>query len=304
VLGADDNGEANLTYTWTATGPAPVSFSTNGTNAAKTVVATFSTAGSYVFQVTVRDAAQLSVTSSVAVTVTEQTVVVAPPATIAHVQSSSTTADASALAIAEPFAAATTASNLIVAAVSWGNSATLSCADTQGNSYLVATTRYDPANNQSLAICYAVNITGGPTTVTATFSGSAPYRRLAIHEYSGVATDSPLDGVASNLAAGTTATDGVTSTPAFTTSHGDLLFGAVMDDASVTTIAAGTGFVPRQHLNNADLVTEDRVQAVAGPVAATYTFGAADRYLAQLVAFKARTDALDTTSTTPATPER
>ena len=139
--------------------------------------------------------------------------------------------------------------------------------------------------------------------MTATFSASVPYRRLAVHEYSGVATESPLDGVASNLATGTTVTDGVTSTAALTTHDGDLLFGAVMDDANVTTIAAGTGFLPRQRLNNADLVTEDRVQAVAGPVAATYTFGAADRYLAQLVAFKARTDALDSAPTivTPAT---
>ena len=43
VLGADDGGEANLTYTWIATGtpPAPVSFSVNGTNGAKNTTATF-----------------------------------------------------------------------------------------------------------------------------------------------------------------------------------------------------------------------------------------------------------------------
>lgn len=69
VLGADDGGEANLTYTWTSSGPAPVNFTANGTNAAKTVTATFAQAGTYSFVVTIRDAGGLSVTSSVAVTV-------------------------------------------------------------------------------------------------------------------------------------------------------------------------------------------------------------------------------------------
>jgi beta-glucanase (GH16 family) len=71
VLGADDGGEANLTYTWAATGtpPGPVTFSTNGTNAAKSTTATFTTAGTYGLQVMIRDAAGLTATSTVNVTV-------------------------------------------------------------------------------------------------------------------------------------------------------------------------------------------------------------------------------------------
>jgi aryl-phospho-beta-D-glucosidase BglC (GH1 family) len=71
VLGADNSGEASLIYTWATTGtpPAPVTFSANGTNAAKNAIATFTRAGSYTFQVTVTDAAGLSVTSNVALTV-------------------------------------------------------------------------------------------------------------------------------------------------------------------------------------------------------------------------------------------
>jgi hypothetical protein len=34
------------------------------------------------------------------------------------------------------------------------------------------------------------------------------------------------------------------------------------------------------------MATEDFVQAAAGSIAATHTFGSADRYLAQMVAFK------------------
>lgn len=73
VLGADNGGEANLTYTWTAAGtpPAPVTFSINGNNAAKQVTAIFTQAGSYTLQVAIMDAGSLAVTSSVPVTVSQ-----------------------------------------------------------------------------------------------------------------------------------------------------------------------------------------------------------------------------------------
>ena len=74
VLGADDKGETSLIYTWSVvskpSGAADPVFSVNGTNAAKNTVATFSTTGSYQFQVTVTDAGLLSATSLVTVNVT------------------------------------------------------------------------------------------------------------------------------------------------------------------------------------------------------------------------------------------
>ena len=75
VLGADDGGEANLTYTWAATtlpsGASAPTFSVNGTNAAKKTVATFSKAGTYGFTVTIADAGGLTTTSSVNVVVNQ-----------------------------------------------------------------------------------------------------------------------------------------------------------------------------------------------------------------------------------------
>ncbi len=73
MLGADDGGESNLTYTWAATGtpPAPVSFGANDSNAAKNSTATFSQAGNYSLQVTITDAGGLSATSTVNVTVNQ-----------------------------------------------------------------------------------------------------------------------------------------------------------------------------------------------------------------------------------------
>jgi Glucose / Sorbosone dehydrogenase/PA14 domain/Fibronectin type III domain len=71
VLGADDGGESNLTYTWGLVGnpPATVTFSANGTNAAKLTSVNFTTNGTYHLFVTVRDVAGQAAISNVLVTV-------------------------------------------------------------------------------------------------------------------------------------------------------------------------------------------------------------------------------------------
>ena len=83
VLGTDADGEANLTYTWAATGtpPAPVSFTVNGNHAAQQTVANFNEAGTYNFLATITNPSGLSVTSSVTVTVSQTLgeVLVTPP---------------------------------------------------------------------------------------------------------------------------------------------------------------------------------------------------------------------------------
>jgi aryl-phospho-beta-D-glucosidase BglC (GH1 family) len=83
VLGADNGGESNLTYTWSTIDPSPgpVALSANGTNAAKNTVATFTRAGDYSFVVTVTNAAGLSVTSDVTVVVDQAvtSIVLSPP---------------------------------------------------------------------------------------------------------------------------------------------------------------------------------------------------------------------------------
>lgn len=69
VLGADDGGEPNLTYTWSWTGPAGVTFSVNGPNRARNTTATFPSAGRYALQVTIADTGGLTATSGIVVTV-------------------------------------------------------------------------------------------------------------------------------------------------------------------------------------------------------------------------------------------
>jgi RHS repeat-associated protein len=86
VLGADDEGESNLTYHWSTTSGSPggVSFSANGTNAAKNTIATFTQPGSYTFRVKMTDPAGQWTTStmsaSVTVVQTPTSIVVSPPA--------------------------------------------------------------------------------------------------------------------------------------------------------------------------------------------------------------------------------
>jgi endoglucanase len=72
VLGVDaTGGESSLTYTWSSTGtpPAPVTFSANGTNAAKNTTATFTKAGTYSFLLTATNAAGFSASSTVSLTI-------------------------------------------------------------------------------------------------------------------------------------------------------------------------------------------------------------------------------------------
>jgi fibronectin type 3 domain-containing protein len=74
VLGADDSGESNLTYTWSvlsspAGAPSPA-FSVNGTNAAKNTTVSFAQAGTYTFRVSLTDPAGLTAASSATATVT------------------------------------------------------------------------------------------------------------------------------------------------------------------------------------------------------------------------------------------
>lgn len=68
VVADDEAGEGGLTYTWSATGGA-VSFTPNGTNAAKSATAIFPGAGDYTLTVTVQNSGGLTATSSVPVRV-------------------------------------------------------------------------------------------------------------------------------------------------------------------------------------------------------------------------------------------
>jgi len=212
---------------------------------------------------------------------------------IAYVQSVTNMNDATGTTLSQAFRAPVTAGNLIVAAVSWdstGSAGTLTCSDNLGNSYTTMTVWNDASTLQTLAVCYAPNITGGSATVTATLSATHITRRMVVSEYSGVATSNPVDVSAGvNGTAGSTAANAITSGSITPTLDGDLIYGATMDTGGVTTIAPGTGFTQRNFINLKDLTVQDQIQTTATPVASTMTFGTAHRYVATVIAFKAAT---------------
>ncbi len=149
VLGSDDAGETSLTYTWATTGapPAGVTFSVNNSNAAKASTATFTKAGSYTFQCTIKDSGNLTATSSVTVTVnqTASSVAVTPAsATVAFSATQPFTAS-----LKDQFSAALA----VQPTATWSLSATTS------------------GTLSSTGLFTANTTTGGPYTVTATSGG-------------------------------------------------------------------------------------------------------------------------------------
>lgn len=176
VVGDDDAGESGLTYTWSAIGGSferPVSFSDNGTNTAKTTAATFTVAGAYTFNVTVRDAQGLSATSSVDVVVSQTaTGVSVSPASAVVVYGGTQSFTAS---VADQFG-----DPLVVQpAVSWStsgggtiNASGLFIASTVGGPYTITATSGALAGTASVSVSKAtatVSLSG----LTRTYNGSA-----------------------------------------------------------------------------------------------------------------------------------
>jgi len=163
VLGADDGGEGNLTYSWATTGtpPAAVTFSANATNAAKATTATFAAAGVYALQVTVRDQAGSSAASTLTVTVNQTltSVVVAPAsATVAPSATRQFTATAR-----DQFGASLTAQPTFTWTVSGGgtigSSGLFTAGTGTGGPFTVS------ASSGSISGTATVTVSSAPTTV-------------------------------------------------------------------------------------------------------------------------------------------
>jgi outer membrane protein assembly factor BamB len=175
------------------------------------------------------------------------------------------------------FRHANTAGNLIVVYVVWDNADTVKVSDTTGNTYTAATVRQTFGGHWSAQVFYASNILGGPDKVTAAFSTSiTTFGIVYLHEYSGLATVSPVDVSAS--ATGTSAS--MSSGAVTTTQADDLLFAAGASDVSVTH---GAGFTAR--LKGFGNVTEDRAVTTVGSYAGTAKQNGTT-WAMQLVAFR------------------
>ena len=182
------------------------------------------------------------------------------------------------------FPSTNTAGNLIAVAVRAGGiNQVFTITDTRGNLYRKAVQFNVTLDSVTLAVFYAENISGGANTVQVSSTQSGTLR-LAILEYSGVATTNALDVTAA--AQGTSAAP--TSGNATTTANGDLVIG-VFSTADPANVTAGTGFALRSAVPanpNAKLAVADRVQTAAGSAAAAASLGATTTWGSVFAAFR------------------
>ncbi len=176
------------------------------------------------------------------------------------------------------FSKANTAGDLIVVYVVLDNTGTVTVSDSNGNNYTAATAQQSFGGSWSAQVFYASGILGGTNTVKVTFSKAiTSFGLVYLHEYSGLATATPVDVSASAAGTSTAMSTGV----ATTTQANDLLFAA---GASANTVTAGTtGFTTR--LNGFGNLTEDRVVTTTGSYVATGSQNGSS-WVMQLVAFR------------------
>ncbi len=173
VLGADDQGEAALTYTWVEQGSATGStFSANGTNAAKTTTVTFAQAFTHGFEVIIADAGGLSVRSSVTLNVTQAPVkmTISPPSanvtTGAKLQFSSILVDQ----FGKPIYSSPFVYSVPVAAGTVSTNGLFTAASTPGGPYALTTT----AAGKSASASVLVTPVGAPSLVQSANASPSP----------------------------------------------------------------------------------------------------------------------------------
>jgi hypothetical protein len=184
------------------------------------------------------------------------------------------------------FPSANTAGNFIAVAIRAGQTGQdITVSDTRGNTYRRAAQVDLTLDGVTLGLYYAENIAGGANTVAVSDTLTGGSLRFAIFEYLGIATASSLDGTP--LFAEGTSTSAETP-PLTTGANGDLILG-MLSTADSTTHTAGTGFVMQERVPSmgTKLSVEDQIQASAGSITATGSFGSSQSWAALVAAFTA-----------------
>jgi hypothetical protein len=171
-------------------------------------------------------------------------------------QNSATTIGTS---VSATFPSSVTAGDTIIVAVSGANypappnTMPTLVTDSVGNTYVKAVDYpFIPSAGSSLGIWYAVNMIGGPNTVTVRFSLYGTLA-IAIHEYSGFG--SAVTAYQLAAASGTSGT-ATTCRPFGASQSDELLIAAVTidnHDVMITTVSPGSGYLRRalQPISNA-----------------------------------------------------
>lgn len=209
---------------------------------------------------------------------------------MAFVQAKTMTNDGSSSTLVATFDSNVTVGNLIYVLFNWYQAAAdanaLSVADGLGSTYALIDHAYNGTIQVPSETWYAKNIAGGACTVTATLAASKQFRRMIIVEYSGLDTVAPMDQHAKiDDEVSTTGTDGEASASITPSVNGCLIVGGLVDASAGQTINPGTDYSERADLT--DLEVEDKVQATAASVQATWTLSSStDRLSKHVVSFK------------------
>lgn len=202
--------------------------------------------------------------------------------TITRIQQAANLGGGNGTNITQAYSSNVTAGNMLVVVVNSDVGTTHTCSDSLGNTWTNAL-QYN--NGYIETICYAVASSSGADTVTATFSASVGFRRLAVTEYSGIDTTTPVNITASG--AGTSVSgvpDSVTSPSATTTNPKTLIFGVAFNKQTTTTFTPGTGFTQIASLNDR-LIVQEKIQTAAGSVQNLNSATTNDNYNSLFVAF-------------------
>jgi O-glycosyl hydrolase len=206
--------------------------------------------------------------------------------TISLVQKASNTS-ASALSLATTFPSPVTTGNLIVVSVSgWPNlPAAKAVTDSLGNTYSIADTILVSEGTYS-AIYYAKNIAGGTDTITFKTVKSGGHISMAVAEFSGVDTVSPLDMTSGTIGSGTAPSSG-TMTPSLA---GELVIGSGTHNGTTVT-TAGSGFtmiaIPTEDsATHQPLAMGYQVLSGSQSVSATFNLGTSYRWIQNGALFK------------------
>lgn len=168
-----------------------------------------------------------------------------------------------------------------------------SITDDQGNAYTILDAKVDAPHTQNTASFYRLSLTNSPITITANFSASLSYSRIAVDDFINVLSVSALDGHASQALGTTgTGTDAATSGSITTTTAADGIWGGVMliGGSPPSSIVHGTGFTTGADGDtgpNTRMMTEWKLQGSAGATAATFTLGYSQAPTVFVIAFKA-----------------
>ncbi len=184
------------------------------------------------------------------------------------------------------FASNNTARNLIIAFVRMSSSSqTVQVTDSAGNTYTDAVSQVQTTDGHQVHLFYSKNIAGGANTVTATFSATNNHPWLAVYEYSGLSTTSPLDKTAHAQGSGSSVNTGPTAT---TASAPELVFAGTGFVYNYTgTVTAGSGFsLGQQDAGTSRAATEAAVVASTGSYSGSFSLSASTNWSAVLATCK------------------